>query len=141
MKHFFEFVVNHWILWSLFVVVLILIIVEEIRGRVFGIPPVTPQDLTRMINREDPVIIDVRDANTFLKGHIVTSINIPHTSMDTSLDKLQQYRERPIVIVCTNGQTSPIEAAKLHDKGFEKVYFLAGGIAAWQQAGYPLRKD
>lgn len=141
MKQFFEFVVNHWILWSLLVVVLILIIIEEIRGRVLGIPPLSPQDLTLKINRENPVIVDLRDTNAFSKGHIIGSINIPHTKLEDSIERLKKHQEQPLVFVDTNGQTSPTEGAKLHDKGFEKVYFLAGGIHAWQQAGYPLTKD
>lgn len=141
MKQFIEFVINHWMLWLLFLLVIIIIIFEEIRGRVQGVPRVQPNDLTTLINREDPVIIDVRDGNAFAKGHIIGSINIPHTKINENIEKLKKHQEQTIVIVCTNGQTSPQEGVKFRKQGFEKVYFLSGGIAAWKEAGLPLTKD
>jgi rhodanese-related sulfurtransferase len=140
-NQFFNFVVNHWILWSIFVLVIIVILFEEIRGRVQGIPRVYPRELTNLINKQDAVVIDVRDPNAFARGHILGSINIPHTQMDTSIEKLEQYRGRPIVVVCANGQTSPQEGTKLRHKGFENVSFLSGGISAWKEDGLPLSKD
>lgn len=140
MKQFFEFVINHWMLWSLFVAIIILILFEEIRGRVQGIPRVHPKELTTLINKEDAVVIDVRESNAFHKGHIISSINIPHTEIDASFDKIKQYEGKPIVIVCANGQTAPQEGAKLHHKGLEQISFLSGGIAAWKEEGLPLKK-
>lgn len=141
MKQFFEFVINHWMLWLAFLLLIIIILFEEVRGRVQGIPRVQAQDLTKMINREDAVVIDVRDSNAFLKGHIIGSINIPHTQMDASIDKLKKFEGRPIVLVCATGQTAPQEGVKLRDKGFDKVYFLSGGIAHWKESSLPLTKD
>jgi rhodanese-related sulfurtransferase len=140
-KQFLEFVIHHWILWSIFVLIILVIIFEEIRGRIQGIARLTPHDLTRLINREEAVAIDVRDNAAFAKGHIIGSINIPHTKMDGSIDKLKKYQQKPVVIVSSNGQTGPQEGVKLQHNGFNKVYFLAGGIAAWQEAGLPLIKD
>ncbi|MBA2654309.1 MAG: rhodanese-like domain-containing protein [Gammaproteobacteria bacterium] len=141
MKQFLEFVLNHWILWSVFVLLILIIIFEEIRGRVQGIPRVQPHDLTQLINREDATVIDVRDHNAFAKGHILGSINIPHTQMDANIEKLKKHKDKPVVIVCGNGQTGPQEGIKLKNNGFEKIYFLSGGINAWKDAGLPLTKD
>lgn len=140
-KQFLDFIINHWMLWSLFLLLVIIIIFEEIRGRVQGVPRLQPQDLTKMINRDDAVLIDVRDANTFSKGHIIGSLNIPHTQMANSMEKLEKYKDKPVVIVCSNGQTAPQEGVKLRKHGFEKVYFLSGGLAAWLDAKLPLSRD
>jgi rhodanese-related sulfurtransferase len=140
MKQFLQFVINHWMLSLLLVVILVLLIIEELRGRIGGVPRVSPQDLTRMMNREDAVVVDVRDGNAFAKGHIIGAVNIPHTLINVNIEKLEKYQQQPIVMVCGRGQTSPQEAEKLHKKGFEKIYFLAGGLAAWQDAGYPLSR-
>lgn len=141
MNQFFEFVINHWILWSLFLVIILVIIFEEIRGRVSGISRVQPSELVQMINRDEATIIDLRDSNAFLKGHIISAINIPHTQLDSNLDKLKKHPNKPIVLVCANGQTAPQEGAKLKSKGIENVSFLSGGMRAWQQAQLPLTKD
>ncbi len=141
MKQYLQFFINHWILWSAFILIIITILFEEIRGRVQGVSRLQPQDLTRLINQEDATIIDVRDNSAFMRGHIIRAINIPHTQMNESLEKLKKYKDKPIVLVCANGQTSPQEGAKLRKNGFEKTYFLSGGISSWQGAGLPLTKD
>ena len=46
----------------------------------------------------------------------------------------------PVVAVCRNGQASEGAAKRLKQAGFEHVYWLDGGIAAWQQAELPLVK-
>jgi rhodanese-related sulfurtransferase len=140
-KQFFEFVVNHWMLWSLFGLTILVILFEEVRGRIQGVARVQPAELTSMINRDGATVIDVRDSNAYLKGHIIGSINIPHTQIDASLDKIKQYQDKPIVLVCALGQTSPQEGAKLKKKMTGDISFLSGGIKAWQQAGLPLTKD
>lgn len=141
MKQFLEFVVNHWILWSLFLLTIVVIVFEEIRGRIQGIARVQPSELTSMINRNEPLVIDVRDSNSYLKGHIINSINIPHNQIDSSLDKIKQHENKPIILVDAVGQTAPIEGAKLKHKITNDIHFLSGGIRAWQQAGLPLTKD
>ena len=45
-----------------------------------------------------------------------------------------------MVAVCRNGQASADAAKRLKKAGFEQVYWLDGGIAAWQQAELPLVK-
>ena len=45
-----------------------------------------------------------------------------------------------MVAVCRSGQASSAAAARLKKAGFERVYWLDGGIAAWQQADLPLVK-
>ncbi len=141
MNQIIEFVINHWILWSLFALVIIVIIFEEIRGRVQGVPKVQPSELIQLMNREDAKVIDLRDGNAFLRGHIINAINIPHVQLDGSLEKIKKFVDKPIVLVCARGQTSPQEAAKLKKQGIDKVAFLAGGMTAWQQAQLPLTKD
>ena len=45
-----------------------------------------------------------------------------------------------MVLVCRTGQTAGAAAKRLKKAGFEKVYVLDGGVAAWQQADLPLVK-
>lgn len=141
MNQYIEFVMHHWMLWSLFFLVIIVIIYEEIRGRIQGVARIQPADLISFINKDDAIVIDVRDSNAFIRGHIIGAVNIPHTQMDSSIDKIKKYQGKPIVLVCAAGQTSPQEGAKLKKKGIDQVYFLSGGINAWQQAQLPLTKD
>lgn len=137
----YQFVINHWMLWALFVLLILIIVFEEIRGRVQGIPRLQPSELTKMINRDEVVVVDLRPHEMFAKGHIISSINIPHTKLDANIDKLKSYHPRQIVLVCSNGQTAPQEGVRLRKEGIEGIAFLSGGIAAWQESGLPLTKD
>jgi rhodanese-related sulfurtransferase len=53
---------------------------------------------------------------------------------------LANARELPVVVVCRTGQGSADAAKRLKKAGFTKVFWLDGGIAAWQQADLPLVK-
>jgi rhodanese-related sulfurtransferase len=99
---------------------------------------VSPQDATLMINRQDALVLDVRSAEEYGKGHVLNARNVPLAQLEGRTGELQKYKARPL-IVCEDGARSSAVAA-LRKLGFEKVYTLAGGLAAWQQAGLPTGK-
>jgi len=92
-------------------------------------------------NTENPnfAILDVRTAQEFEKGHIKSAINIDYLS-ETFKDKLSELdKKNTYVIHCRSGGRST-KALKLFDElGFEEVYNM-GGIAQWEQSGYPTVK-
>jgi rhodanese-related sulfurtransferase len=49
-------------------------------------------------------------------------------------------KDMPVAVVCRTGMTAGSAAKRLVKAGFSKVYWLDGGIAAWQQAELPLAK-
>ena len=99
---------------------------------------VSPQDATLMINRHDAVVLDARSPEEFGKGHIINARNVPLAQLEGRAGELQKHKAKPI-IVCDDGLRASA-AASLRKMGFEKVYTLSGGIAAWQQAGLPVEK-
>jgi rhodanese-related sulfurtransferase len=103
-----------------------------------GGPAVSPQDATLMINRQDALVLDVRTPEEFGKVHILNARNVPVAQLEARSGELQKYKSRP-VIVCENGARSGA-VTTLHKLGLEKVHTLAGGVAAWQQAGLPVEK-
>ncbi len=104
---------------------------------------ITPEQGYKLIikNTENPnfAILDVRTAQEFEKGHIKTAINIDYLS-ETFKDKLSELdKKNTYVIHCRSGGRST-KALKLFDElGFEEVYNM-GGIAQWEQSGYPTVK-
>jgi rhodanese-related sulfurtransferase len=99
---------------------------------------VSPHDATLMINRHDALVLDVRSAEEFGKGHVLNARNVPLAQLEGRAGELQKHKAKP-VIVCEDGVRSSAAAA-LRKIGFEKVYTLSGGLAAWQQAGLPVEK-
>lgn len=81
-------------------------------------------------------IVDVREPEEWAEGHIAGAVHIPLG------DLLQRTAEldpaRPVVTVCHLGGRSLMAAGALADIGFQKVASMAGGMAAWEDAGQPV---
>mgnify|MGYP003994344753 CR=1 FL=1 len=137
MEQFFEFIGNHFILVSMFVFLLIAFFINE--GKQGG-AAISTSNLVTLVNREDAVIVDVRDGKEYRAGHIAGALNIPHSAMDTRLGELEAYRERPLVLVCKMGQHSGSVGKKLKAEGFENVRRLSGGMAEWSASNLPVVK-
>jgi rhodanese-related sulfurtransferase len=99
-----------------------------------------PAGLTALINRENALVVDLSASGDFEKGHIAGSRNVMPSQFDPENKQLAAARALPVVVVCRTGQASSGAAARLKKAGFEQVYWLDGGIAAWQQADLPLVK-
>lgn len=97
-------------------------------------------EATQLINREDAVVLDVRNAEEFGRGHILGARNVPLAELEKRADDLAKFKARPVIVACESGNRSLGAAATLRRLGFERVYNLAGGYAAWQQAGLPIEK-
>jgi rhodanese-related sulfurtransferase len=99
-----------------------------------------PAELTGLINRDNALVVDLSPSADFEKGHIAGSKNVAQSQFDPENKLLANARALPVVAVCRTGQASADAAKRLKKAGFEKVYWLDGGIAAWQQADLPLVK-
>ncbi|HDZ55674.1 MAG TPA: rhodanese-like domain-containing protein [Pseudomonas xinjiangensis] len=137
LQQFFEFIGNHYLLTTAFLVVLTLLIVTE--GRKAG-KSITTQQATNLINRENAVVVDVRPKKDFAAGHIVDSLNIPHDSLPKRLVELDKYKDKPLILVCANGQHAGAYAKQLKAAGHNHVSRLSGGIASWRADNLPLVK-
>lgn len=140
MERFPEFVANHLFLFSLLVAILMLLAWNLFGDSLNGVKMLLPADVTRLINREDAVVVDIRSESDFEKGHIINAMNIPAAELPNQLEKLKAHKQKDIIFNCANGSISPKEARKLKNEGFEKVSCLKGGLLAWQNASLPLTK-
>lgn len=82
-------------------------------------------------NRDDFVIIDIRDAVSFEYGHIPGSINIPQNEVVERVKKFNEKKE--LYICCKSGILSEEVVEELNNAGF-KAYNLKGGYLAWLKA-------
>jgi rhodanese-related sulfurtransferase len=137
MEKFLEFVITHWVLASTFAGLLVaLFLLEKHRsGR-----SVSPQQATLLINREEAVIIDVRDKKDYNDGRIKGSIHIPLASLKDRINELDKHKEKQLVIVDKAGQHSGMAGKQLKAAGFENISRMGGGIAEWKNSSLPLVK-
>ena len=137
MEHLGQFIINHWQLWLLFIVVLFLTFLNEIFTQKNKAKQLSPQAVIDLINNNSAVIIDIRDKETFKQGHIIDALNAK--SEDFEQQKMEKYKDKPIVLVCARGLQSPVLAHKIRNQGYQP-FVLGGGIEAWQNADLPLVK-
>ncbi len=135
-----EFIANNLFLFSLFIAIASLLFFNIFAGAL-GTSQVVSSEVTRLINHEAAKILDIRKADEFEKGHIINAINIEVATLDEREKELEKYKNKTVVICCRQGQQSIRVVRDLKMKGFEKLYFLKGGINAWQNANLPLTKE
>lgn len=95
---------------------------------------------TQLMNHKNAVLLDVREAEEFARGHVAQAKNIPFAGLAGRFGELGTNKSKPVIVVCERGSRSGKAAAQLRAQGFAEVYTLAGGMQAWQQAGLPVKK-
>ena len=135
-----EFFRNHPLLVMSFIGILAGLVWTLVAGRRTGVTRLAPNDVTRLINSEDAVVIDVRSDGEFRQGHIINAINVPESQIGSPNPALDKHKERPVITVCRTGQTSARAGAALKRAGFSRVHTLAGGLLSWEGASLPLSK-
>jgi rhodanese-related sulfurtransferase len=76
------------------------------------------------------VIVDVREPELFVKGHIKGAINIPYDDARPRIVKELSPTDR-IVFVCHGGPMGDKLGHLLIRKGYRTVYNLEGGMKKW----------
>ena len=137
MTTFLEFAGNHTLLVLALLISFFVLIFTELRRRAGGLIAVEPTAAVALINN-DGVVLDLRNTESFGRGHIVNAKNIPFDEFDEQQDRIGEFKSKPIVAVCDSGISSNKVVASLRKSGFESVYGLKGGMNAWSQAGLPV---
>ena len=116
------------------------IVYNELAHLLRGYKGLRPAELTTLMNRDNALVVDLQPAVDFEKGHIPGSKNVQVAQFDPEHKKLAGAKALPVVTVCKTGQSAGAAAKRLKKAGFQNVYVLEGGIAAWRQADLPLAK-
>ncbi len=105
-----------------------------------GGPWVDPLQATHLINREDALVLDVREPGEFGAGHVLGAKNVPLARLDALPNDVARKKEKPVIVYCEGGERSGKALSSLKKQGFTRVANLSGGLKAWQQAGLPVEK-
>jgi len=137
MERILEFAGNHTLLVFALVTSFLLVVFTELRRKATGMLAVAPADAVKLINN-DAMVLDLRSAEAFGRGHIVGARNVPMDEFEGHLEKLAKFKNKPVVAVCNSGVSSSKAVNALRNAGFESVYNLKGGMNAWGQSGLPV---
>jgi rhodanese-related sulfurtransferase len=100
----------------------------------------TPTDAVLLINRENALVVDVRDEAEYAAGHITDARNLPLAQLDDRIGEIRKFKDKPILLNCQAGTRSGKARDVLQKHGFSRIYNLQGGLNAWQQAKLPIVK-
>ncbi len=105
-----------------------------------GVPSLSAAEAVTLINRNNAVVLDVRDEAEFATGHIADAIHIPVSELENRVAELKKYKTKSVLVNCQRGARSAKACEILRKAEFTQVHNLHGGLDAWQQAKLPLVK-
>jgi rhodanese-related sulfurtransferase len=96
--------------------------------------------------RGGAVLVDIRPAAQRrtageIPGAVIVERNVLEWRLDPRCEARLPFADRydlPVIVLCQEGYTSSLAAASLQDLGLHQATDLAGGFAAWSDAGLPV---
>jgi len=135
------FVKNHPLLSLGWIALFVIIIYLTVKSKLSKVKTVSNAQTINMMNKQNAVIVDLRSADNFKKGHITEALNIlPIDIKNGSIKSLEKYKELPVILVDDNGMLVNTSGDILVKQGFEQVFALKDGIAGWNGENLPLVK-
>ncbi|EMH4164851.1 rhodanese-like domain-containing protein [Pluralibacter gergoviae] len=139
MQEIMQFVGRHPVLSIAWIGLLAAVIFTFIKGLTSSVKTISRGEATRLINKEDAVVVDLRQRDDFRKGHIASAINLmPAEIKANNLGELEKHKDKPIIVVDGSGMQAQEPATALNKAGFERVYVLKDGVAGWSGENLPL---
>lgn len=89
--------------------------------------------------RDDVVIVDVREPQEYAHEHIEGSLNVPLNKL-ASLNA-GDYQHKIAIFHCRSGKRTVLNENALNATPFKEKYCLAGGISEWKTANMPTVSD
>jgi rhodanese-related sulfurtransferase len=135
-----SFVQNNWMLIVVFLLSGGMLVWPLVQRRFTPVKDVTSAEATQLLNRRNAVLLDVREPKEFEGGRLPNAVHIPLSQLAGRTSELAKMVARPVVAYCETGRRSPGAAGVLSKAGFQEIYSLHGGIAAWKKDGLPVEK-
>lgn len=88
-------------------------------------------------DNEKFVLLDVRTAAEYNKGHLDNAIHINYFDKDFMKEVKKLDKDKIYLVYCASGGRSASAVKKMKQEKFKEVYNLKGGIMAWKKAEQP----
>jgi rhodanese-related sulfurtransferase len=100
---------------------------------------ITPAELRRRYQAGGEIaIVDAREEGSFHERHLLMASCVPLSRLELLAPGLLPRRSVPIVVCDDNEGLAARAAGRLIEGGYTDVSVLAGGVAAWDKAGFPV---
>jgi rhodanese-related sulfurtransferase len=131
-NRYLEFALNHYLLSLALLVVSFLLIQDLLETAFKKFASISPLLAVAKMNNEPVVVVDVREPLEFTESHITDALNKPLSKLTEELPSLEAYKKTPLLLACQTGTRSATAAKLLGKAGFENVFVITGGMAAWE---------
>lgn len=109
---------------------------QLVRNAKSAVREISPED-ARRLQLEGAVLIDVREADEYSKGHAAEAIQLGRGVLELKIEQAVPDPTTPIVCYCGGGSRSALSADSLQRMGYSNVASLAGGFRAWREKNLP----
>ena len=141
MQEYLDFFANNTLLVVAWFGLIVAIVVMTVMAKLSKVQIIAAQQVVLLINKQDAVVIDVRTADDFRKGHISGAVNVPASQLKAKdFSQIQKYQQKPLILVCESGMTTASVGRILTKADFTQVYSLRGGMADWRTQNLPVAK-
>ena len=89
-----------------------------VRGGGAGSSSIGTLEATQMINREDALLLDVREPDEYAAEHILNARNVPIGQLEARLREIEKAKHKPVIVHCASGNRASNGASMLRGKGF-----------------------
>lgn len=96
------------------------------------------QTVATVKERDDVIVLDVREQWEYDEGHIPGVVLIPMGDVPNRLSEIPTDKE--VIVTCRSGNRSGQITDFLRQQGFDNVHNMEGGIVAWEAAGYEVER-
>ena len=139
MQEIMPFISRHPVLSIAWVALLVAVVVMTVKTKLSKVKEVARGEAIQLINKEEAVIVDLRNRDDFRRGHIANAFNLlPNDIKNGSFGELEKHKAQPVIVTCANGIASRESAEHLFKAGFERVVVLKDGLAGWSGENLPL---
>ena len=98
------------------------------------IKTLTPAEAWEAHQRNDLVLVDVRERPEWRSGVVSGALRIPLHELSRRIEELP--RENTVAFICRSGHCSTLAARQARRRGID-VVSISGGMIAWSTAGLP----
>lgn len=84
-------------------------------------------------------LIDVREASEWATGMAQSAKPVSKSELETNACHHITSFEQPVLLLCAGGKRSDACAQSLAEQGYNQIYSVFGGTAAWKQANLPMQ--
>ncbi len=140
MEEFINFAARNYYLFIALAAVIAIILWTEMRRVTQGYKEIAPAEAVLLINKQNALVLDIREANEQAQGSIIGAKHIALSVLAQNIDSLSAEKEKPILVFCKMGNQSSQASKQLLKNNYTQVFSLKGGINAWINDHLPVTK-